>query len=147
MFSAVKVIELSDYSELPTFLVEINILADCEHQFILKFYEAYMFDNKLWYFLEFCPGGALDDIIIELDHGLTESQIVCVTKQLFEALCYLHSHRIIHRDIKAGNLLLCSQGTIRLGDFGVSCISKRSSSKHDTFIGTPYWMAPEVCYT
>ena len=145
MFSAVKVIELGDNSELDTFLIEINILADCNHQYILNLYEAYLYDNKLWYFLEYCPGGALDDIIIELDHGLNEPQIICVTKQVFEALNYLHSNKIIHRDLKAGNLLLCTQGTIRLADFGVSCINKRTNAKRDTFIGTPYWMAPEVC--
>ncbi|KAI6661365.1 Serine Threonine Kinase [Oopsacas minuta] len=144
VFSAAKVIELADNSELNAFLIEINILADCDHHYILKLYEAYFFDNKLWYFLEFCPGGALDDIIIELDHGFSELQIVCVTKQLIEALSYLHSRRIIHRDVKAGNMLLCSQGTIRLADFGVSCINKRTISKRDTFIGTPYWMAPEI---
>ena len=83
--------------------------------------------------------------MIELDHGLNEIQIACVAQQMFEALSYLHPKKILHRDLKAGNLLLCADGTIRLADFGVSCINKRTNQRHDTFIGTPYWMAPEVC--
>ena len=53
----------------------------------------------------------------ELDHGLSEQQIRCVSKQMFEALAFLHERGCIHRDLKAGNILLCSNGTIRLGEW------------------------------
>jgi len=75
----------------------------------------------------------------ELDHGLSEQQIRCVSKQMFEALAFLHERGCIHRDLKAGNILLCSNGTIRLADFGVSAITTKNKQKRDTFIGTPYW--------
>lgn len=95
----------------------------------------------------------------ELDHGLSEPQIQCISKQMFSALNFLHENGCIHRDLKAGNILLMSDGTIRLGkhippvdllvliiivchsaDFGVSAKDQaKGKRKHDTFIGTPYW--------
>uniref|UniRef100_A0A8B9RE08 non-specific serine/threonine protein kinase n=1 Tax=Astyanax mexicanus TaxID=7994 RepID=A0A8B9RE08_ASTMX len=80
----------------------------------------------------------------ELDRGLTEKQIQVVCKQMLEALVYLHSMKIIHRDIKAGNVLLMLDGGIKLADFGVSAKNTKTLQRRDSFIGTPYWMAPEV---
>ncbi|XP_032116241.1 serine/threonine-protein kinase 10 isoform X2 [Sapajus apella] len=94
--------------------------------------------------IEFCPGGAVDAIMLELDRGLTEPQIQVVCRQMLEALNFLHSKRIIHRDLKAGNVLMTLEGDIRLADFGVSAKNLKTLQKRDSFIGTPYWMAPEV---
>ncbi|NXR87302.1 STK10 kinase, partial [Hypocryptadius cinnamomeus] len=80
----------------------------------------------------------------ELDRGLTEPQIQVICRQMLEALHYLHSKRIIHRDLKAGNVLLTQDGDIKLADFGVSAKNMKTLQKRDSFIGTPYWMAPEV---
>uniref|UniRef100_A0A8C5U2L7 non-specific serine/threonine protein kinase n=1 Tax=Malurus cyaneus samueli TaxID=2593467 RepID=A0A8C5U2L7_9PASS len=80
----------------------------------------------------------------ELDRGLTEPQIRVICRQMLEALHYLHSKRIIHRDLKAGNVLLTQDGDIKLADFGVSAKNLKTLQKRDSFIGTPYWMAPEV---
>uniref|UniRef100_A0A3Q1IAJ0 non-specific serine/threonine protein kinase n=1 Tax=Anabas testudineus TaxID=64144 RepID=A0A3Q1IAJ0_ANATE len=94
--------------------------------------------------IEFCPGGAVDATMLELDRGLTEPQIKVVCRQMLEALNYLHSMKIIHRDLKAGNILLMLDGDIKLADFGVSAKNTKTLQRRDSFIGTPYWMAPEV---
>lgn len=143
-FAALKIVPISNDEELEDFVVEIDILSECKHPNIVGLFEAFLWDSKLHIFIEFCAGGAVDDIIVELDHGLSEIQIKCIAKQMFEALRFLHSSKCIHRDIKAGNILLCPDGTIRLADFGVSAKNKKTLQKRETYIGTPYWMAPEV---
>lgn len=96
--------------------------------------------------IEFCDGGALDSIIVDLAKGLTEKQIAYVTHGMCQGLEHLHRNAIIHRDLKAGNVLLTMDGGVRLADFGVSARNKDVNQKRDTFIGTPYWMAPEVVF-
>ncbi|XP_054547270.1 serine/threonine-protein kinase 10 isoform X2 [Talpa occidentalis] len=142
--AAAKVIETKSEEELEDYIVEIEILATCDHPYIVKLLGAYYFDAKLWIIIEFCPGGAVDAIMLELDRGLTEPQIQVVCRQMLEALHFLHSKKIIHRDLKAGNVLMTLEGDIRLADFGVSAKNLKTLQKRDSFIGTPYWMAPEV---
>jgi serine/threonine protein kinase len=141
--AALKIVPIVEETDMEDFMVEIDILSECRHPNIVGLHEAFFFDSQLWMFIEFCSGGSVDDIILELERGLTEPQIKCITKQLFEALAFLHEQRVIHRDLKSGNIFLCSDGTIRLGDFGVSAMLKQRE-KRFTFIGTQYWMAPEV---
>ena len=81
---------------------------------------------------------------MQIDHGLSEEQIRIVVKQTVDALQYCHGHGIIHRDLKAGNILLMNTGEVKLADFGVSALNDENDKMRDTFIGTPYWMAPEV---
>ncbi|XP_061249189.1 serine/threonine-protein kinase 10 [Bos javanicus] len=142
--AAAKVIETNSEEELEDYIVEIEILATCDHPYIVKLLGAYYYDGKLWIMIEFCPGGAVDAIMLELDRGLTEPQIQVVCRQMLEALTFLHGKKIIHRDLKAGNVLMTLEGDIRLADFGVSAKNLKTLQKRDSFIGTPYWMAPEV---
>ncbi|XP_060621081.2 serine/threonine-protein kinase 10 isoform X1 [Anolis sagrei] len=142
--AAAKVIDTKSEDELEDYMVEIEILATCDHPYIVKLLGAFYHDSKLWIMIEFCPGGAVDATMLELDRGLTEPQIQVVCRQMLEALNYLHSKRIIHRDLKAGNVLLTLDGDIKLADFGVSAKNMKTFQKRDSFIGTPYWMAPEV---
>uniref|UniRef100_A0A8C9A3Q3 non-specific serine/threonine protein kinase n=1 Tax=Prolemur simus TaxID=1328070 RepID=A0A8C9A3Q3_PROSS len=142
--AAAKVIETKSEEELEDYIVEIEILATCDHPYIVKLLGAYYHDGKLWIMIEFCPGGAVDAIMLELDRGLTEPQIQVICRQMLEALNFLHSKKIIHRDLKAGNVLMTLEGDIRLADFGVSAKNLKTLQKRDSFIGTPYWMAPEV---
>ncbi|XP_029028761.1 serine/threonine-protein kinase 10 [Betta splendens] len=144
VLAAAKVIETKSEEELDDYMVEIEILAKCDHRYIVKLLDAFYHDNKLWIMIEFCPGGAVDATMLELDRGLTEPQIKVVCRQLLEALNYLHSMKIIHRDLKAGNVLLMLDGDIKLADFGVSAKNTKTLQRRDSFIGTPYWMAPEV---
>ncbi|KAI5612735.1 serine/threonine-protein kinase 10 [Silurus asotus] len=142
--AAGKVIETKSEEELEDYMVEIDILATCNHHYIVKLLDAFYYDQKLWIMIEFCPGGAVDATMLELDRGLTEKQIQVICKQMLEALVYLHSMKIIHRDLKAGNILLTLDGDIKLADFGVSAKNTKTLQRRDSFIGTPYWMAPEV---
>ncbi|XP_007465600.1 PREDICTED: serine/threonine-protein kinase 10 [Lipotes vexillifer] len=142
--AAAKVIETKSEEELEDYIVEIEILATCDHPYIVKLLGAYYYDWKLWIMIEFCPGGAVDAIMLELDRGLTEPQIQVVCRQMLEALTFLHGKKVIHRDLKAGNVLMTLEGDIRLADFGVSAKNLKTLQKRDSFIGTPYWMAPEV---
>ncbi|XP_041808252.1 serine/threonine-protein kinase 10 [Chelmon rostratus] len=142
--AAAKQIETKCEEELEDYMVEIDILAKCDHRYIVKLLDAFYHDNKLWIMIEFCPGGAVDATMLELDRGLTEPQIKVVCRQMLEALIYLHSMKIIHRDLKAGNILLMLDGDIKLADFGVSAKNTKTLQRRDSFIGTPYWMAPEV---
>ncbi|XP_014871434.1 serine/threonine-protein kinase 10-like [Poecilia latipinna] len=82
--------------------------------------------------------------MLELERPLTEPQIRVVCKQTLQALVYLHENKIIHRDLKAGNILLTLDGDVKLADFGVSAKNTKTLQRRDSFIGTPYWMAPEV---
>jgi len=142
--AAAKICALETEDELSDFTVEIDILHDLSHDNIIQLYDAYHYDSKLWMFIEYCDGGALDSIIIDLEKGLTEKQIAYVTREMCLGLSYLHRNRVIHRDLKAGNVLLTTAGQVKLADFGVSAKNKEDNQKRDTFIGTPYWMAPEV---
>ncbi|XP_028277016.1 serine/threonine-protein kinase 10 [Parambassis ranga] len=144
VLAAAKVIETKCEDELEDYIVEIDILAKCDHRYIVKLLDAFYHDNKLWIMIEFCPGGAVDATMLELDRSLTEPQIKVVCRQMLEALEYLHSMKIIHRDLKAGNILLMQDGDIKLADFGVSAKNNKTLQRRDSFIGTPYWMAPEV---
>ncbi|XP_041049571.1 serine/threonine-protein kinase 10 isoform X1 [Carcharodon carcharias] len=144
VLAAAKVIEVKSEEELEDYMVEIEILASCDHIYIVKQLDAFFYENKLWIMIEFCPGGAVDATMLELDRGLTEPQIRVVARQMLEAIEYLHSQKIIHRDLKAGNVLLSQDGNIKLADFGVSAKNTKTMQKRETFIGTPYWMAPEV---
>uniref|UniRef100_A0A1A7Y271 non-specific serine/threonine protein kinase n=1 Tax=Iconisemion striatum TaxID=60296 RepID=A0A1A7Y271_9TELE len=142
--AAAKVIDTKTEDELEDYMVEIDILASCNHHYIVKLLDAFYFEGKLWILIEFCAGGAVDAIMLELERPLTEPQIRVVCRQTLEALIYLHENKVIHRDLKAGNILLSLDGDVKLADFGVSAKNTNSLQRRDSFIGTPYWMAPEV---
>ncbi|XP_027707325.1 STE20-like serine/threonine-protein kinase isoform X2 [Vombatus ursinus] len=144
VLAAAKVIDTKSEEELEDYMVEIDILASCDHPNIVKLLDAFYYENNLWILIEFCAGGAVDAVMLELERPLTESQIQVVCKQTLEALNYLHENKIIHRDLKAGNILFTLEGDIKLADFGVSAKNTRTIQRRDSFIGTPYWMAPEV---
>uniref|UniRef100_A0A4W6CZJ6 non-specific serine/threonine protein kinase n=1 Tax=Lates calcarifer TaxID=8187 RepID=A0A4W6CZJ6_LATCA len=144
ILAAAKVIDTKTEEELEDYMVEIDILASCDHQNIVKLLDAFYYESKLWILIEFCAGGAVDAVMLELERPLTEPQIRVVCKQTLQALVYLHDNKIIHRDLKAGNILLTLDGDVKLADFGVSAKNTKTLQRRDSFIGTPYWMAPEV---
>ncbi|XP_025416771.1 serine/threonine-protein kinase 10 isoform X3 [Sipha flava] len=142
--AAAKMCILEGEDDLADFMIEIDILAECKHSNIVELYEAFFVNSKLWMLIEYCDGGALDSIMVELDRALIEEQIAYVCKYMCEGLAFLHKSKVIHRDLKAGNILLTTDAGVKIADFGVSAKNKQTLQKHDTFIGTPYWMAPEV---
>ncbi|KAG7265143.1 hypothetical protein CRUP_031202 [Coryphaenoides rupestris] len=144
VLAAAKVIDTKTEEELEDYMVEIEILASCDHHNIVKLLDAFYYDGKLWILIEFCGGGAVDAVMLELERPLTEPQIRVVCRQTLQALLYLHNNKIIHRDLKAGNILLSLHGDVKLADFGVSAKNTKTLQRRDSFIGTPYWMAPEV---
>ncbi|CAF0754749.1 unnamed protein product [Rotaria sordida] len=146
-YGAVKIIEDCTDDELHEHTVEINILAECNHQNIINFHDAYYYENKLYIFLEYCTYGAVDNIMTTLEHGLDEKQIRFIGYEILEALDYLHTQQfVIHRDIKASNILLTLTGQVKLADFGVSVKNSYQDQKRNEYIGTVYWMAPEVFF-
>ncbi|XP_014667566.1 PREDICTED: serine/threonine-protein kinase 10-like [Priapulus caudatus] len=144
IFAAAKIVDLHGEEEIEDFLGEINILAECQHDNIVGLHESFYFNNQLWILLEFCEGGAVDNIMIELEKSLTEAQIRYICREMCVALKFLHQMKVIHRDLKAGNVLLTLDGQVKLADFGVSAKNVSTLQRRGSFIGTPYWMAPEV---
>ncbi|XP_044017440.1 serine/threonine-protein kinase 10 isoform X2 [Aphidius gifuensis] len=142
--AAAKMCALEGEDDLSDFMIEIDILSECKHPNVVELHEAYFMDSKLWMLIEYCDGGAVDSIMVELEKPLTEPQISYVCQHMTRGLSFLHKSKIIHRDLKAGNVLLTMAGGVKIADFGVSAKNKHTLQKHDTFIGTPYWMAPEV---
>ncbi|KAJ3357429.1 hypothetical protein HDU83_007360 [Entophlyctis luteolus] len=142
--AAVKVVFLKE-DELKETLLEMEILKACNHPNITRYMGLFLKGLDLWICMEFCGGGALDSIYRAIKKPFTEDQIAAIIYDSLVGLDYLHSQvALIHRDIKAGNLLLTESGELKLADFGVSAKLKSPSGTARTFIGTPYWMAPEV---
>ncbi|KAH3708032.1 hypothetical protein DPMN_067471, partial [Dreissena polymorpha] len=142
--AALKLVEIKAEDDLEDFMVEIDILTKCKHKNVVGLHETYYYGGKLWMFIEFCGGGAVDSIMVDLEKPLNEKQIRYVCREMCEGLAFIHSQHVIHRDLKAGNVLLTMDGSVKLADFGVSALNDRTLQKRDSFIGTPYWMAPEV---
>ncbi|KAI8827284.1 kinase-like domain-containing protein, partial [Fimicolochytrium jonesii] len=145
--SAVKVVFLKE-DELRETLLEMEILRGCDHPNITRYMGCFLKGLDLWICMEFCGGGALDSIYRAIRKPLTEDQIGSILYESVMGLDYLHTKvALIHRDIKAGNVLLTEQGECKLADFGVSAKLSNVGGRARTFIGTPYWMAPEVIMT
>ncbi|KAL4231906.1 hypothetical protein ACF0H5_009482 [Mactra antiquata] len=142
--AALKLVEIKAEDDLEDFMVEIDILTKCTHQNVVGLHETYFHGGKLWMYIEFCGGGAVDSIMVDLEKSLREDQIRYVCHEMLLALSFIHKQHVIHRDLKAGNVLLTMEGEVKLADFGVSAFNERTLQKRDSFIGTPYWMAPEV---
>ncbi|KAI0241813.1 hypothetical protein L0F63_004615 [Massospora cicadina] len=151
---AVKQIDLEtaddDISDIQQ---EITLLAQCESSYITRYFGSFVNGFKLWIVMEFMAGGSCLDLVSsrvarsdrQLKAGsFEEPHIAIVLKELLTGLDYLHSEGKLHRDIKAANVLLSGKGEVKLADFGVAAQLSHQRSKRNTFVGTPFWMAPEV---
>ena len=137
---ALKQVTLEDDS----IMKEIEFMKSCNNEYIIGLDDYYTENDILYIAMEFCPAGSIADVMKYTDRTLTEKHIQSVMRDALHGLNYLHKRLAIHRDIKAGNLLLNRQGTVKLGDFGVSANLSDAVRKRNTVIGTPYWMAPEI---
>ncbi|XP_076871664.1 mitogen-activated protein kinase kinase kinase kinase 3 isoform X5 [Brachyhypopomus gauderio] len=141
--AAIKVIKLEPGEDFAVVQQEITMMKDCKHSNIVAYFGSYLRRDKLWICMEYCGGGSLQDIY-HVTGPLTESQIAYVSRETLQGLYYLHSKGKMHRDIKGANILLTDNGYVKLADFGVSAQITATLAKRKSFIGTPYWMAPEV---
>ncbi|XP_063236829.1 mitogen-activated protein kinase kinase kinase kinase 5-like isoform X14 [Bacillus rossius redtenbacheri] len=141
--AAIKVIKLEPGDDFAIIQQEILMMKDCRHPNIIAYYGSYLRRDKLWICMEYCGGGSLQDIY-HITGPLTEQQISYMCRETLHGLAYLHSMGKMHRDIKGANILLTENGDVKLADFGVSAQITATINKRKSFIGTPYWMAPEV---
>jgi len=130
--------------DISALLCEADIQKDCEHNNIVRYLGSYEKDKQLWIVMELCEPGSVNDLMIMTKCTLSEEQIRNIVAAVTISLGYLHDKKIIHRDIKSGNILLTMAGGVKIADFGVSAQLSSISSKRDTMIGAPFWMAPEV---
>lgn len=141
--AAIKVIKLEPGDDFAIIQQEILMMKDCRHPNIVAYYGSYLRRDKLWISMEYCGGGSLQDIY-HVTGPLGELQIAYMCRETLTGLSYLHSMGKMHRDIKGANILLTECGDVKLADFGVSAQITATINKRKSFIGTPYWMAPEV---
>uniref|UniRef100_A0A8D0AN24 non-specific serine/threonine protein kinase n=1 Tax=Sander lucioperca TaxID=283035 RepID=A0A8D0AN24_SANLU len=118
---------------------EVKFLQRIQHPNSIEYKGCYLREHTAWLVMEYCLGSASDLLEVH-KKPLQEVEIAAITHGALQGLAYLHSHNMIHRDIKAGNVLLTEPGQVKLADFGSASIACPANS----FVGTPYWMAPEV---
>ncbi|XP_061652067.1 mitogen-activated protein kinase kinase kinase kinase 5 isoform X6 [Phyllopteryx taeniolatus] len=141
--TAVKIIKLEAGDDFSIIQQEIFMVKECMHHNIVAYFGSYLCREKLWICMEYCGGGSLQDIY-HVTGPLSEMQIAYVCRETIQGLGYLHTKGKMHRDIKGANILLTNDGDVKLADFGVAAKITATIAKRKSFIGTPYWMAPEV---
>lgn len=139
---ALKIMALEGDEEVGSMEKEVAIMKQCKCQYIVNFIGAWLKEEYIWIAMEYCGGGGVLDIMRAMKITLTEEEICVVVRETLMALQYVHAKQFIHRDIKAGNILLNEKGQCKLADFGVSYILDSTMDKAKTILGTPYWMAP-----
>ncbi|XP_072332722.1 mitogen-activated protein kinase kinase kinase kinase 4 isoform X3 [Scyliorhinus torazame] len=149
--AAIKVMDVTEDEE-EEIKLEINMLKKySHHRNIATYYGAFIkksppgHDDQLWLVMEFCGAGSITDLVKNTKgNSLKEDWIAYICREILRGLSHLHIHHVIHRDIKGQNVLLTENAEVKLVDFGVSAQLDRTVGRRNTFIGTPYWMAPEV---
>jgi len=141
---AIKIINLEDIGDdIDDINQEIAIMSEISCKNLIKYYASYVVGSFVWIVMEFLEAGSASEIVKELG-PFDEGSAAFILKELLTALEYLHQERKIHRDVKAGNLLVSGDGNIKLADFGVTGQLTETMDKRKTRVGTPFWMAPEV---
>uniref|UniRef100_A0A6J0T2N1 Mitogen-activated protein kinase kinase kinase kinase n=1 Tax=Pogona vitticeps TaxID=103695 RepID=A0A6J0T2N1_9SAUR len=141
--AAIKIVKMEADDDCAIIQQEILMVKTCKHHNITAYYSSYIRFNKLWICMEYCAGGSLQDIY-QATGPLSELQIAFICRETLQGLSYLHRQGKIHRDIKGANILLNDHGEVKLADFGISAQLSATFARRMSFIGTPYWMAPEV---
>lgn len=145
MHVAVKIINLDEcQDEMESIQQEVAVMSFLNSAHVAKLYTSFSVGPELFIVMEYVDGGSVRQLMEYMGGSLPESMIAPIVRGLTEGLTYLHSSNKLHRDIKAANVLLTSQGEVKLADFGVSGTLTLTYRKRNTMVGTPYWMAPEV---
>ncbi|EME30987.1 Serine/threonine-protein kinase svkA [Galdieria sulphuraria] len=141
---AIKLIDLEDAKgDIEEFRREIRILSQLNNPYIVEYYNSFLSGSFLWMIMEYLEGGSIKELIAVTGPLSEDAAAICL-REILLALSYFHREGRLHRDIKAANILLSSEGHVKLADFGVSEQVTKTMRKRNTFVGTPFWMAPEV---
>lgn len=141
---AIKVVNLDERIEDITSIVdEIQFLSRLRSDYITQYFETFVEDMSMCIVMEYCGGGSCSDLL-KCHKKLDENITAFIIRDVLKGLSYLHSQKKVHRDIKSANILLTEDGKVKLADFGVSGEITFTHLKRNTFVGTPFWMAPEV---
>ncbi|RMB92723.1 hypothetical protein DUI87_30869 [Hirundo rustica rustica] len=139
---AIKKIDLQEVSEKQRIVNEIMIMKRNRSPCLVTYLDSYLVHEELWLVMEYMDGGTLSAVIRETP--MTEDEIATVSRECLQGLDFLHSNHVVHRDVKSINILLRTDGSVKLADFGLSAQLTPEQSRRSSVIGTAWWMAPEV---
>ncbi|XP_058681830.1 serine/threonine-protein kinase PAK 1-like [Poecile atricapillus] len=139
---AIKKINLQGLRRKQLSVNEIMIMESNRSPSVVNYLDSYLVHEELWLVMEYMDGGTLSDVISKT--YMSEGEIAAVSRECLQGLDFLHSNHVIHRDVKSCNVLLRTDGSVKLADFGLSAQLTPQQSHRRSAAGTPWWMAPEV---